>query len=233
MLGALTNPFHLARVSIWNAVASVSGDITGTVLDVGCGLLAYRPLFVRASHYVGLEVPETDEMRASAASALFDGRHLPIADQSVDFVLCNQVIEHVAEPTKLLNEIHRTLKFDGQLLLTVPFLWNEHEMPHDYQRWTLGGLEQLLVNCKFEVTECRRLTPGGAALAQLLNSSLHHLTRRWPRMLRPILSPLLTAPITLLGKLLLTFSSNRSPFYLDNFVVAKRRANGPRDTSNA
>lgn len=223
-LGALTNPFHLARRGLWRAVASVAGKVTGTVLDVGCGLCAYRPLFAQASQYIGLEIPETDMMRASAATALYDGRHLPVGDCSVDFILCNQVIEHVAEPTALLSEIHRVLKPNGEMLLTVPFLWNEHELPHDYRRWTLGGVEQLLLNNGFEVIDARRLTPGGAALAQLVNSALHHLARSWPRLLRPIASPLLTAPITLLGTLMSMLSSKQSPFYLDNCVVARRRS---------
>lgn len=232
VLGALTNPFHLARIGLWNAVKSIACDVTGTVLDVGCGLCAYRPLFNQASQYVGLEVPETDWMRASAATALYDGRQLPVGDCSVDFILCNQVMEHVAEPTKLLSEIHRVLKPDGEILLTVPFLWNEHELPHDYRRWTLGGLQQLLLQSGFEVIEARRLTPGGAALAQLLNSALHHLTRSWPRVFRPLLCPLLTAPITILGKLLSMMSSKQSPFYLDNFVVARRRPGQFRETTN-
>ena len=36
------------------------------------------------------------------------------------------------------------LKKDGLLYLEVPFLYEEHGVPEDYQRWTLSGLEHLL-----------------------------------------------------------------------------------------
>ena len=48
------------------------------------------------------------------------GCALPIQDNSVDIVLCLDLIEHVEDDYKLINEISRVLKRDGRVILTTP-----------------------------------------------------------------------------------------------------------------
>jgi len=48
------------------------------------------------------------------------GERLPLADRSVDFVVCQEGIEHVPDQLGLLNEFNRVLKPGGKLLLTTP-----------------------------------------------------------------------------------------------------------------
>ena len=61
------------------------------------------------------------------ADYFYDGQSFPFKGGSFDVVLTNQVLEHVFNPDVFLSEIHRVLTPDGVLLLTVPFLWDEHE----------------------------------------------------------------------------------------------------------
>lgn len=49
-----------------------------------------------------------------------DGLFLPLADNSVDVIICTEVLEHVLIPTQLLLEIRRVLKKDGYCILSVP-----------------------------------------------------------------------------------------------------------------
>ena len=58
--------------------------------------------------------------------------------------MCNQVLEHVFNPDDFVREIARVLKPGGALLLTVPFVWNEHEQPYDYARYSSFGLRAFL-----------------------------------------------------------------------------------------
>jgi ubiquinone/menaquinone biosynthesis C-methylase UbiE len=46
-----------------------------------------------------------------------DGNRLPFPDASFDFVMCNSVLHHFAEPEKLLAEIGRLAGRDGAILL--------------------------------------------------------------------------------------------------------------------
>ena len=45
---------------------------------------------------------------------------LPLADQSVDLLLCSEVIEHITDTQSQLAELARILKPDGTLILTTP-----------------------------------------------------------------------------------------------------------------
>jgi SAM-dependent methyltransferase len=46
---------------------------------------------------------------------------IPFADASVDFVIANHVLEHVADDRKALTEIHRVLKPGGYAILQTPY----------------------------------------------------------------------------------------------------------------
>jgi SAM-dependent methyltransferase len=48
------------------------------------------------------------------------GDPLPLEDASVDFVICQEGIEHVPDQLGLLNELNRVLRPGGSLLLTTP-----------------------------------------------------------------------------------------------------------------
>lgn len=46
-----------------------------------------------------------------------DGNGLPFPDETFDFVMCNSVLHHLAEPTQLLDEIARVAAPGGAILL--------------------------------------------------------------------------------------------------------------------
>ena len=62
-------------------------------------------------------------------------------------------MEHVTEPRIFLAEAFRVMKRGGTALLTTPFMWGEHEQPHDYFRFTRYGLRYLAEKAGFEVIE--------------------------------------------------------------------------------
>ena len=53
----------------------------------------------------------------------------------------------------MLSEFNRVCRPGGVLYLTVPFMQPEHLDPTDYQRYTLPGLERLVRQHGFEVTD--------------------------------------------------------------------------------
>lgn len=60
---------------------------------------------------------------------LYDGGTLPFADESFDMVIANMVFEHIAEPRKYVQEIHRILKKGGCFLALFPTaeaIWEGH-----------------------------------------------------------------------------------------------------------
>jgi SAM-dependent methyltransferase len=139
------NPFFIIRLGLYRAIKDFAGkNDGGKLLDVGCGSRPYEKLFP-GSEYTGIDVeggghkPE-DKM----PDKYFDGLNIPYDGGSFDKAICTEVLEHSPEPEKLINEIARVLKTNGAFYLTVPFVWYEHEVPYDFQRFTSFGLKKLL-----------------------------------------------------------------------------------------
>jgi 2-polyprenyl-3-methyl-5-hydroxy-6-metoxy-1,4-benzoquinol methylase len=101
------------------------------VLDFGCGNGAQTAEYMQdGCNIVALDVDEGDLKELSkhlqsgrGKSVLpvrYDGWSLPVADASVDVVLCYEVIEHVPDERQALREIRRVLKPGGEVVLSVP-----------------------------------------------------------------------------------------------------------------
>jgi SAM-dependent methyltransferase len=220
-LGWLVNPFYFARRGLREGLQEFFPQLQGDVLDVGCGSKPYREL-ISAARYVGMEM-DTPRTRASfAADVYYDGRTFPLADASFDGVLCSQVFEHVFTPTAFLAEIHRVLRPGGLLLLTVPFVWDEHEQPHDFARYSSFGLKALLEDAGFVVEAQRKSIADGRVLFQLLNAYLYKVTlTRRPRV-NLLLALVLMAPVNALGAVLGRLLPRNPDLFLDNIVLARK-----------
>jgi SAM-dependent methyltransferase len=141
--------------SIWRDLKPELAKTSGVVLDVGCGAQVYRDLLSSAATYKGID---TDEAKAhfgyeTPDTAYFEGDQWPVADGSVDCVLCTEVLEHIPDSLLFLRRTQRCLRPGGRLLLTVPFAARWHFIPHDYWRFTPSGLGRLLVLAGFTDVE--------------------------------------------------------------------------------
>jgi Methyltransferase domain len=72
-----------------------------------------------------------------------DAEHLSFPDGSLDLVLSNDVLEHVAEPDDAIAEIARVLRPGGRLLLSIPFMAGDEDSVRR-ARLTPAGVEHLL-----------------------------------------------------------------------------------------
>jgi SAM-dependent methyltransferase len=88
-------------------------------------------------------VVNVDMMDYENVDIVCDIHHLPFKDNSVDAVMSLAVLEHVREPAIVLKEVHRVLKPGGRVFSVIPFMQPFHASPHDYQRYTLPGIELL------------------------------------------------------------------------------------------
>ena len=143
--------FDLQAGSIWMDLRQVLPRVRGTVVDVGCGAGPYRSLLSDHVTYIGIDTAAAKSHFGYEAPDIryFEGDSWPLADQSVDFVLCTETLEHVPEPSRFLCEASRCLVPGGTLLVTVPFSARWHFIPHDYWRFTPSGLERLMKRAGF------------------------------------------------------------------------------------
>ena len=80
-----------------------------------------------------------------------DIHHLPYQGNSFDFLILDQVLEHVEKPWIAVEEVFRVLKPGGICIATAPFLYGYHPSPKDYFRYTPDGWRSLF--SKFEILE--------------------------------------------------------------------------------
>ncbi|CAN2048456.1 hypothetical protein GMMP1_580026 [Candidatus Magnetomoraceae bacterium gMMP-1] len=74
--------------------------------------------------------------KATTPDYLCSADRIPVQNETFDFVLMTEVIEHLEKPADILSEINRVLKKSGAVIMTMPFLFPIHSDPSDYQRWT-------------------------------------------------------------------------------------------------
>ncbi len=223
-LGWLVNPFFIARRSLARQVRACSPRITGRVLDVGCGSKPYLRYFEgHVDQYFGIDIEkETHDHSNEDVNLIFDGETLPFEDGSFDSAVTFQVLEHVFAPDRFVSELRRVLRPGGALLLTAPFIWEEHEQPLDYGRYTSFGLRHLLEKNGFEVASLDKVGQGLLAVVQVFNADWYSVTARVrPEWLRLAVSNVVTAPITAFGLLLSLILPRSKNLYLDIVVVAK------------
>lgn len=106
------------------------------MLDVGCGKGLFLSQFVsglRERHGVkkiqaaGIDLVHSPNDHFAEISSDFrfiqqnlEGQSLPFEDKSLDFVSCNQVLEHIFETEKLVREFRRVLDPNGLCIIGVP-----------------------------------------------------------------------------------------------------------------
>lgn len=207
---------------LWRSIAKAANSVHGALLDVGCGVKPYRDVFTQVTQYCGLELDSANNRQLKQADIYYDGHFFPLSDASFDAVLCNQVLEHVFNQENFVAELRRVLRPGGILILTVPFLWPEHEQPNDCLRYTSFGLRNLLEQRGFCIEHQEKLTRGGGAICALWADRINTLLRCTPLMIRILGRACLITPISLVGWLLALVAANDSELYLDNFVICRK-----------
>ena len=134
-------------------------NTNGIMLDVGCGegrhifgIMQQNPFM----QCIGLDMDKKSLKKAEEGYAYFktlskagadfligSAYSIPLPDNSVDIVICSEVLEHLHEYNDAINEIHRVLKPGGKFYASVPASWPEKicwALSKDYQNQPGGHL---------------------------------------------------------------------------------------------
>jgi len=126
-------------------------NIKGFILDVGSLDVngSVEPLFDKLDcTYIGIDI-----IPGKNVDMLINSHNIPFRDEFFDCVTCCEMLEHDENPFLTIKEIHRVLKKDGWLILTVPTTsCPQHNRP-DYWRFFCSGVELLLKD--FDIKELK------------------------------------------------------------------------------
>jgi SAM-dependent methyltransferase len=155
------NRYTRDRWIAWEASHLPAGSY---VLDVGAGSCPYRGFFAHC-RYIAQDLAQLapDQLRGRKGYGPLDIisniNSLPIKSSIIDVVLCTEVIEHIAQPIRVMYEIARVLKPGGVLLLSAPLRSGLHQEPfHYYGGFTPYWYKKFLTEAGF--TEIQ-ITPVG------------------------------------------------------------------------
>lgn len=145
------------------------------ILDAGAGEGRYKKYCSHLDYvsqdiaeYKGGEMNEGGEMKEGLHTSKKDYTTLniqsdicdiPLESNSIDVIMCIEVLEHVPDPLPALAELHRILKKGGELILTAPFNSLTHYAPYHFSTgFTPYFYKKHLKNLNFEISE---ITPNG------------------------------------------------------------------------
>ena len=209
----LSRKINVVPYSIRDFIESAANETpkNSKVLDVGAGECPYKKFFEHCE-YTSQDLCVGDSKADySKIDVVCDIKSLPLDNNTFDVVLNTLVMEHIDEPQKALNECHRVLKKGGKLYMVVPHQVEEHQVPHDYYRYTKYGIDHLLKKSGFKDN---KITPIGGyfwflgnKLGRMPEVLFKKNVKGWKRKLRYIIE---IPTIAILGVLILAC------YYLDS-----------------
>lgn len=225
MRGALS-PVWISQRSLRRAlsdrISRYLPESGGTWLDIGCGDRPYEELFW-GRHYVGLDVSDSGRpAHLKVPDVLYDGSRFPICSNTADGILCTQVLEHVRSPGGLVAEMARVLRPGGIAIVSAPFVFEEHETPYDFTRFTRYGLVQLFSERGFVLTEVSNTCGAIETLGQLASVHLSQTLRLPFKGGGRIINALICAPLQLAAVGLQKLIPDAGRLYLDNVIVVRK-----------
>ena len=104
----------------------------------------------------------------------------------------------------------------------MPFVWDEHEQPYDYARYSSYGIKSILERHGFEVLEQRKSIDDIRVIFQLLILYIFKKLRTNNGIVNLIIIVALIAPLNIIGSLINIVLPSNSELYIDNIILARK-----------
>lgn len=149
-------------------------------VDLGCGLgYVCKMVAPHVKEYIGVDFCQEMLDKAISANSEIknarfiknDGFSIPLADNSVDVLICEQMFLHVEENAVIkdhehsliyFHEVKRVLKQDGRLCLQLPKC--EH-----YQKFGINGFDRAFLQQHFNDEDIVNLSDGHSSIYVVRN----------------------------------------------------------------
>ena len=134
------NDAKIVKKTLSDLLTSLPEDALGLNIGAGKSNLDPRILNLEIKDGQGIDIVGSVE-------------DIPAKDSSFDFVITQEVLEHVESPLKGIKEIHRVLKPGGLAYIQLPFIIGFHPCPNDYWRFTHEGMRALANSSGLDVID--------------------------------------------------------------------------------
>jgi ubiquinone/menaquinone biosynthesis C-methylase UbiE len=154
----------LQILTIYRDLKAMMPSITGNVLDVGCGQSPYKHLLASgATKYFGIDVVDASKFDYRNPDITpFNGEDIPFESDMFSGLICTEVLEHVQNYQKLIDEMYRVMRKGGKGIITIPWSARYHYIPNDFFRYTPASLKTM-----FAMFSEIQIKPRGTDLATI------------------------------------------------------------------
>lgn len=108
------------------------------VLNIGCGM----------SEQISANTLNLDYFLFPRVDLVADAGDIPFSENTFDMVVSEFMLEHVANPGVVCNEMMRVLKPGGIIYVSYPFIHPYHSFPCDFFRFTYSGVQTMFSGMK-------------------------------------------------------------------------------------
>jgi SAM-dependent methyltransferase len=157
---------------------------SGILLDCGCGDVPYYGIYknlIDDSYCIDWEYSPQDQIHVDKFVNLNEPL---IINKTFDTIILSDVLEHIAEPQQLINELYLLLNPNGKIIIMVPFMYRLHEEPNDYYRYTEHALKYMLNKASFKLLEIESYGGIVDVIFDLLNKGFFNTKSRAKTLVR-------------------------------------------------
>jgi len=144
--------FKVQRNGPLRAEALLKNFKGGKFIDLGCGLGPHTEMALKVD---GAEVYAMDFsdklienlklLYPNVHYAVGDVNKIPFDDNTFDYAVLGEVLEHMEDPRMTIKEVMRILKAGGMLAMSVPFGDNGSRSPKEHKwSYTIEDIQTLL-----------------------------------------------------------------------------------------
>ncbi len=225
----ISHPLYYIRKGLYSKISLYAPQMSGDLLDFGCGEKPYQSLFTNVHSYTGLDYDSEGHKHTNEKiDVYYDGVTIPFEAAHFDSIFTSEVFEHVFKLPQILPELNRVLKIGGQILITCPFSWEEHEVPIDYARYTQFALKDMLEKNGFAI---KTIDKNGHFLSALHQLFVLYINDHWlhkvfffsrftffKKIVRQLFVPILNMLFYIVEPIL----PKSDQFYLNTIIIAQK-----------
>lgn len=198
------------------------------VLDVGCGGQPFRRA-IEEKRLSYVSVDAQDPRGIVDVVAEIDGE-LPRALFELgpfDFIMCTEVLEHVADWDAAFRNLSALLRDGGRLVVTCPHFYILHEEPYDFWRPTIHALRASGIRHGLQAVSLEALGSAWDVLGTLLGANYKGARAVRPSLTNRVLARVIDVCTGLLHRMLkkgwlqarVSWENKSYPVYLSNVAV--------------
>jgi ubiquinone/menaquinone biosynthesis C-methylase UbiE len=199
------------------------------ILDFGCGDQRYKKYINNSNKYYGMDViSKHGGDKKQIFEYEFDTKNNIINFESnfFDTIIFTEVLEHLQDFDLIISELYRVLKKKGKIFITTPFMWAEHQVPFDFQRFTSFGIEALFLKKGFKIIAKKKLIKGKFAIFQIVESEItKYINSNNSFKFIKLINFLKCKFLIFLLKIIFIIMVNNNPFsniYINNHLICSK-----------